>query len=189
MLSSPIVGAIQSPGAIAAIGAAAGVIGAVAGATAGGFATFKIEGQRQDFERRRLLRAERQQRSAELALTRAAARLLRRQFDHARAVLRSSIEVTEDWWPDDVTFNITLPVDDMRRVAAALDVPGWTVVDAADFVIGVMSLRFASFRALEGTTWETHGREPAVEALGAINAAIAALDALGNAEPEVEAWE
>jgi hypothetical protein len=186
-LSTLILASIRSPGAVAAIGAAAGVAGAVAGAAAGGIATFKIEGRRQDFERRRLLRAERQERRGELALTRAAARLLRRHFEHARAALRSSIE-NGDWWPENVEINIALPVEDMRRVAAALDVAGWVAVDVADYGIGMMSLRYTSFRTVEGSSWEAHARQAAEEALPTITAAISALDELAQAEPDVEPW-
>jgi hypothetical protein len=45
--------AVRSPGAIALIGALAGIAGAVVGGAAGGFATYKIEQQRQHFERDR----------------------------------------------------------------------------------------------------------------------------------------
>src|SRR4051794_12805827 len=115
-----LLGAVTSPGAVAAIGAAAGIAGAVAGAAASGIATFKIEGQRQDFERRRLLRVEREERRREITLTRGAARMMSKQFDDARAILRTSID-SEGWWRTDVALDIDLPVEDMRRIASACD--------------------------------------------------------------------
>jgi len=128
-----LITAIRSPGAIALIGGIAGVTGGVLGALAGGWATYKIETQRQSFQRRRDLRAELRERERDLAGVRGTARVWGTKLDDLRHLAHSYCNNPEypPWWLDEHDVETSMSVDDMKAVAAELSRAEWELIDVA----------------------------------------------------------
>jgi hypothetical protein len=142
-------GAIRSPGAIALIGGAAGVIGGVLGALAGGFATYRLEEQRQRFERRRDERAEEREDSRQSEITRGVARVWATRFDDFRHLVESYGRPDDDgalYWIDEYDDVFIWDTNDMRRIAAVASAQQWQTIDH-----GLSNVRaVVSARALSG---------------------------------------
>jgi hypothetical protein len=141
-----IVFAISS-GEIALISSAAGIAGAVLGSAAGGFATYKIERQRQHFERGR--DAER-----EAAVLRGVARVWADQLGSYAAMLASvsTNRVGPQWWPDDMHQSVAVNIssEDRKLVASALTNDQWEQMVLVENAIQVIdNARVYARRALE----------------------------------------
>jgi hypothetical protein len=165
--------AIRSPGAVALIGAVAGVVGALAGAGA----TYFIERSRQKFQ---LDVAKR----VDTALMRGVARVWSKRLCdfHLRLceVLHdvSSAEPAS-WWTDEQEVETEMSVDDMKRVAAAADSRQWQQIDFA--LSHVHAVRAA--RAMpDGPTQHADEMKEALDQIEASAKSLA--DLAGDERPE-----
>lgn len=114
------------------LSAGIGVLGAVLGATASGFATYMIDGRRQAFERRQGLRRERREKEVELAVTRGVARVWSDtlvsyigMLSAVRAVRFSTDaggEQQAQWWASEFHDPLvpSISLEDRKLVATAL---------------------------------------------------------------------
>src|SRR5687767_53731 len=110
-----LLGAIESPGAIALVGAIAGILGAVLGAIAGGGSTYLIQQRGHEVQRKRDRRAELRERDRELAVVRGVARVWRTRFDDLRHLMNEYALDPKNprWWPPEVDPETSLPLEDM----------------------------------------------------------------------------
>ena len=136
-----------STGAAVLIGAGVGVLAAIAGSAAGGFATYKIEQQRQRFERGR--DAER-----EAAIMRGVVRVWADQLGSYAAMLSSMMAnpVGPKWWPDDMhrAVAVTTSPEDKKLVTSALTDEQWDQIVLVENAIQVIdNARLFARRALQ----------------------------------------
>jgi hypothetical protein len=137
--------AIRSPGAIAAITAGAAVAGALVGGAVTGLASYKIEGQRQDFENARLKRAERREREREAALLRGAALVWQDQLMRVATAIETTLRM--GWWPE--TYRVAdqplVSLADQKLVGGAASDEEWTdiriALHSAETVFGTRTQR------------------------------------------------
>ena len=168
-----------SAGAVALISAAAGVLGGVLGALAGGWATYQIERERQAFEHRRDLRSERRTRAQEHAVALGVARVWRTRFDDFRHLVTSYSE-GDQYWPDAYDGEFSWNLEDMKRLAAIASADEWHHID-----VGMSAVRaICSARALdpkEDYAFDDDDRRVVVDdGLPAVDEAIDALDELAK---------
>jgi hypothetical protein len=129
------------------LSAGIGVLGAVLGATASGIATYKIEGQRQTFERRQGLRRERREKEVELAVTRGVARVWSNTLESyivmlsaVRAVRFSTgagAEQQAQWWASEFHDPLvpSISLEDRKLIATALTEEEWDKIRQAENAI------------------------------------------------------
>jgi hypothetical protein len=167
--------AIRSPGAIALIGAVAGIIGALAGAGS----TYFIERSRQQFQRDVTNKVD-------AALMRGVARVWSKRLCDFHLLLCEILHLVSsaerpNWWTDREDVETEMSADDMKRVAAAADSREWQQIDyALSHVHAVRALRTASMP--DGATRHAHEMR---EALDQIEKAVEALAGLaGDQRPE-----
>jgi hypothetical protein len=131
--------ASASPGAAALIGAAAAIVGALAGAGS----TYLIERKRQQFQRDEAKRVD-------TALMRGVARVWSKRLCDFHLLLCGVLDGVSSkerpsWWTDEHEVETEMSVDDMKRVAAAADSRQWTQIDfALSHVHAVRAARAAS---------------------------------------------
>lgn len=126
------------------LAAGIGVVGAVLGAAASGFATYKIEGRRQAFERRQGLRRERREKEVELAATRGIARVwasaLEKYIFTLDTMLKISFSPSEgaaqrpSWWAAEAIDPLvpSISLEDRKLIATALTDEEWNTVNRAE---------------------------------------------------------
>ncbi len=180
-----LLGAIRSPGAIALIGAIAGIAGATVGALAGGFSTYKIEDHRQEFQRKRDERAERRERERELATLRGIARVWRTQLDDLRHLLSQAIDPghTLEWWEDEFDVETAMSTEDMKAVAAVAAGAEWDRIDLGlSAVRAITAMRSADWKENDGKM-RAEDRAIAKKALGQIVKAMDVLQDIAERSP------
>jgi hypothetical protein len=141
------------------LAATIGVLGALLGATASGIATYKIEGRRQEFERRQRLRRERREKEVELAVMRGAARVWFNELESYMAMLGLIKRASSPrWWPDDLHDPMVpaISIEDRKLIATLVTEDGWDKIRQAEDAIHVVEVS----RSVERRQAELSANEP-----------------------------
>jgi hypothetical protein len=175
-----VVQAIRSPGAVALIGAGAGVLGALAGAGS----TFLIERSRQQFQRD-------VSKKVDDALMRGVARVWSKRLCDFHLLLCEALQDVSSkersrWWPDEREVETEMSADDMKRVAAVATSQQWQQIDfALSHVHVVRATRAASMP--DGRVQQSV--DEMKEALEQIEEAARSLAELANDKPPEFPWK
>jgi len=167
-----------SPGAAALIGAAAAIVGALAGAGS----TYFIERKRQQFQRDEAKRVD-------TALMRGVARVWSKRLCDFHLLLCGvlhgvSSKERPSWWTDEHEVETEMSVNDMKRVAAAADSRQWTQIDfALSHVHAVRAARAASMS--DGPTGHVDEMRKALDRIEAANS----LAEIAGDKPPTFPWK
>src|ERR1700751_4777032 len=99
------------------------VLGALVGGAVTGFATYRIEQRRQNFERQR-------DASEREAIARGTARVMRLRYNRVESVLATSLK-QGIWPPMKIDFDRPMPLEDQKLVASLIGADEWAAVDQA----------------------------------------------------------
>jgi hypothetical protein len=157
------------------IAAGAGVAGALAGGSATGWITYKLEGKRQKFALEREERVRARDEEAEQAVIRGAARVLDERFQRFAGLIKAALG--EGQYLKDMATDIEseISLEDRKLIARSLSAEEWAVVLTADFaVVATMSM--------SGSISE-QGKGNAERRLGSVKAGRKALSRLSGLEP------
>jgi hypothetical protein len=113
----------------ALVGAVAAILGSVVGGGITGWATLRVERERQERERAR--EAER-----EVSAVRGIARVASARLGAAIAQCVSTLEQGV-WWPPSVEVPPPLPIEDRKLLASVMPVEQWVLLDKAEHAITV----------------------------------------------------
>jgi hypothetical protein len=131
---------------VAIVGASAAVAGAVAGGAVTGVVTLRAEKRRQEFDSAQEERRHQREDDQEHALDVGTARTWRMRLFPTVNVLRAS--VVERNWLGVESFPPPPPLEDQKRIAAALSPKDWSRVQATEFALEVVSSRWRNKNAL-----------------------------------------